>query len=398
MRNEDRLGTILDQAHIVCNIGKGKLPRLSHDVFLVQTILAAQIVQLFKVAADRFGTCQVLGKTPRHILCDLSCQLRALRQLFQRKDMHNAFLCRPPALAIAATRRLHDAVEAVDLTVDAGKVEVDAGLHEARRNDAARLAVLEPCANLLQYLLAMHGIEIRGQVVCSFVFPQQIEDTLRRLFHIDDTKHLLMSRQLFGKLLFRHHLFAQLDLRAPEKRCIFHERRADFQWLHIIGEKLSQRRLRRRTEHRRTRIVPHERLDCGERRTQVIHRNHLRLIEDHDALGKIVQFAAFRRAIGKKRFEKLHVRRHDDGRIPVLRRQPLAVHIRILHIVIIHILMMLDDTVRPQQIPKDSRILLDDRRIRYDIDDAPALSLGMSCIMQSKRQGRNRLAPSRRYG
>ena len=60
--------------------------------------------------------------------------------------------------------------------------------------------------------------------------------------------------------------------------------------------------------------------------------------------------------------------------------------------------MMLDDTVRPQQIPKDSSILLDDRRIRYDVDDAPALSLGMNGIMQGKRQGRNRLAPSRRYG
>ena len=111
-----------------------------------------------------------------------------------------------------------------------------------------------------------------------------------------------------------------------------------------------------------------------------------------------MQLAAFRRAIGKKRFEKLHVRRHDDGRIPVLRRQPLAVHIRIPHIVIIHILMMLDDTVRPQQIPKDSRILLDDRRIWYDVDDAPALLFGMNGIMQGKRQGRNRLAPSRRYG
>ena len=247
MRNEDRLGTILDQADIVCNIGKGKLPRLPHDVFLVQTILAAQIVQLFKVAADRFGTCQVLGKTPRHILCDLSCQLCIFRQFFQRKDMHDALLCRPPALAVAASRRLHDAVETVDLAPDAGEVEVNAGLHEARRNDAARLSVLEPCANLLQYLLAMDGIEIRGQVVRSFVFPQQIEDTLRRLFHIDDAKRLRMSRQLFGKLLFRQCPFTQLDLRAPEKRCILHECRADFQWLHIIGEKLPQRRLRRRT-------------------------------------------------------------------------------------------------------------------------------------------------------
>ena len=28
LRNEDRLGTVLDQANVVCNIGKGKLSRL----------------------------------------------------------------------------------------------------------------------------------------------------------------------------------------------------------------------------------------------------------------------------------------------------------------------------------------------------------------------------------
>ena len=144
--------------------------------------------------------------------------------------------------------------------------------------------------------------------------------------------------------------------------------------------------------------MAHERLNRGKRRAQVVERNHLRLVEDHDALGKIVQLAAFRRAIGKKRFEKLHVRRHDDGRIPVLRRQPLAVHVRVLRIVIIHMLMMLDDVFLAQQLPEDRRILLDDRRIRYDVDDAFALSLDMSGIMQGKRQGRNRLAPARRYG
>ena len=50
---------------------------------------------------------------------------------------------------------------------------------------------------------------------------------------------------------------------------------------------------------------------------QQIERQHLRFVEDDDAVRDVVQFAAARGAVGKEAFEELYGGGDDDGRVPV---------------------------------------------------------------------------------
>ena len=52
---------------------------------------------------------------------------------------------------------------------------------------------------------------------------------------------------------------------------------------------------------------------------QKIERQHLRFVEDDDAVRDVVQFAAARGAVGKEGFEELHGGGHDNRRVPVFR-------------------------------------------------------------------------------
>ena len=58
---------------------------------------------------------------------------------------------------------------------------------------------------------------------------------------------------------------------------------------------------------------------------KVVAREGLRLVEDDDAVGDVVELAAAAAAVGVERLEELHRRRHHDGGVPVFTGQHLAV-------------------------------------------------------------------------
>ena len=57
---------------------------------------------------------------------------------------------------------------------------------------------------------------------------------------------------------------------------------------------------------------------------KVVTREGLRLVEDDDAVGDVVELAAAAAAVGVERLEELHRRRHHDGGVPVFAGQHLA--------------------------------------------------------------------------
>ena len=58
---------------------------------------------------------------------------------------------------------------------------------------------------------------------------------------------------------------------------------------------------------------------------KVVAREGLRLVEDDDAVGDVVELAAAAAAVGVERLEELHRRRHHDGGVPVFAGQHLTV-------------------------------------------------------------------------
>lgn len=84
--------------------------------------------------------------------------------------------------------------------------------------------------------------------------------------------------------------------------------------------------------------------------------------------------------------------RHDDGRVPVLRREarglrfPCRVEVRVV----------LQQVRVPQELPQRVRRLLDDRRVGNHVDDSPLPVLPR--VPEGERRRRERLAAARRHG
>ena len=89
----------------------------------------------------------------------------------------------------------------------------------------------------------------------------------------------------------------------------------------IVREKLFERRLCRRTEKRRAAVVLHKLGDRPQTRSEKSDPKHLRLIEDNDTVGYVVEFPAGRCSVREKRLEELHIRCDDDRLVPVLARE-----------------------------------------------------------------------------
>ena len=105
-------------------------------------------------------------------------------------------------------------------------------------------------------------------------------------------------------------------------------------------------------------------------RAQKFHGNHLCLVKDDDAPRDIVQLSATGSPIREKRLKKLHVRRYDKRRVPVLRRKALTTH-RFILVVILRLHVMLDDIFFSQNVPEDCRRLLDNAGVGNHINDSP---------------------------
>ena len=79
-----------------------------------------------------------------------------------------------------------------------------------------------------------------------------------------------------------------------------------------------ERRLRGGAEHDRAAVVARQFVQRLRARSEQRARQGLRLVEDDDAAGDVVQLAAARGARGEQALEELHVGGDDDRRGPVL--------------------------------------------------------------------------------
>ena len=104
-------------------------------------------------------------------------------------------------------------------------------------------------------------------------------------------------------------------------------------------------------------------LDAGQ---QQIGRQHLDFVENHDAVGDVVEFAAAAGTAGMERLEELDAGGYYDRRVPILGGQ--ATLLRFL--VGIEAGMVLDHVVRAEKTAQHVGGLLDDRRIGDHVDDA----------------------------
>ena len=122
----------------------------------------------------------------------------------------------------------------------------------------------------------------------------------------------------------------------------------------------------------------------------------MHFIKYEHALCDIVKFSRLRRPVAIDRFKKLHIRRHDDGRIPILRRMPQFFSRRLFFdAVVIEIAMMFQHRILSEQIAKHLGVLFDDARIGNDIDDP--LQPQPYRPFQSKIHTGKRLTAARRH-
>ena len=156
--------------------------------------------------------------------------------------------------------------------------------------------------------------------------------------------------------------------------------------------------LRRGTENGGDAVMLNQLVDYRDAGAHQRNRQRLRLVENHHAVGDVVEFAAAAGFGGVEGFKELHGGRDDDGCIPVFAGKALAEGIGRFGIRIgqIHLTVMLHHVLITQNIPKDLRVLVDDAGVGNDVDDA--LHLMLHCMAERKGKRRNRFAAARGDG
>ena len=139
-------------------------------------------------------------------------------------------------------------------------------------------------------------------------------------------------------------------------------------------------RLGCRTQNRTYAIVPRQFGDRSDTDLQEWERKHLCFIEDHNAVGDVVQFATASRFAGKQGLEELHSGRYNNGCIPVFTGQMPTIGFFRTHIFIIDIAVVLQYVLVAQKTAEDCRVLFDDAGVGDDIND-PLLAVDY-CVFQ----------------
>ena len=166
----------------------------------------------------------------------------------------------------------------------------------------------------------------RGQAIAPFL-GQRVIELLRGAPAIDDAEHLRMPAQVTAQLVRPD--TPEIGQRRPAQRGVQRfGMRANFPYGKRRGELLQKRRnrwLRRCTKDGGRMVKLYQLRDRGKTRQQIINRDGLRLVEDHNTACDVMQLPAAAGAIGIERLKKLHCRCDDDRRVPVFARQKFPV-------------------------------------------------------------------------
>ncbi|OJY01542.1 MAG: hypothetical protein BGP07_12980 [Rhizobiales bacterium 63-22] len=145
----------------------------------------------------------------------------------------------------------------------------------------------------------------------------------RVLAAVDDDKRLFRIAQSGDKRVIAH--FSGLnDLGSPQRGrqglrigC----KLTPLQRQAVAKLALVEGRLRGRTQYDAATVIECKFIQHAQARQKQSTRQRLGFIQYNDAVRYIVELARPRSFCGEKAFEKLHIRRHDDRRGPVLHRQ-----------------------------------------------------------------------------
>ena len=222
---------------------------------------------------------------------------------------------------------------------------------------------------------------------------------LRCLSAVDDAKHLLVPAELLRQRLIRQR--SRLTEAHPAEFVVQRRRlRAqlcDGTARRVGAQQIAERGLRGRAEHERRAKALRKRRHGRHAGPQMRKRQHLRFVEDDNAVRKVMELAALRRAVCVQRFEKLHRRGHHHRHIPVFRGQRAARLLRRSPVgqVELHAGVVLEHIAAAQDLPEHFGVLLDDRRIRHDVDHA--LHSVCRSVPQRKGERRDRLSAAGRH-
>ena len=217
---------------------------------------------------------------------------------------------------------------------------------------------------------------------------QAAKNLLRRLSAVDHAEHLLVIAQPFCQRV----ILQNTDL--PEghtAKAVIYLLRLGAQLRHsmlrrVCAQQIAQGRLRGGTQYQRGADMLRQRCHCRHTGPQVAQGQHLRFVENDNAVCKAVELAAFGGTVGVQGIEKPRRRCHHHRHIPVFRcqRPTYLLGRRAVGEVKLHAGVVLQHIAAAQNAPKHLRVLLDDGGVGNDIDH-PLHAVGCG-VTQSKCQ------------
>ena len=344
------------------------------DPLLIQGGVALQGAVKGKIGFDGLRAGRI-GKVRQHIAGGIHIGPDHGRGAlaFQTENGDQAFGGRAEPFPVAAARRLQNGIETGFFPPGGRKIHVHACFDQRGGDHPAGFAVQQAGADLVQEALAVGRAEQGGQAITPLRFQHGIE-LLRCGAAIDHTQGLRLGIQPAGKRFFGQGAgLAQGG--AVEKvveglgvRAELLHREAGRQ----LREQRLQGRLRGGAEHSGDAVGLHQLPDGFHTGQQRVDGQGLRFIENHNAVGNVVQLAAAGRPVAVEGLKKLHRCGDDHGRIPILCCKGFAVKCGIDRIVagrVVRAGVVFKDIFVPQDAPKGFGGLVDDGRVGDHIDD-----------------------------
>ena len=378
--------------------GEGEAPAadLLQDVLVVQGRLVLEgIEQEGKIGLHRLRRGNIVKplddppgrrKVLRHCVGRFSVGLEAV---------DHALLKGMFVFPVAAAPRLDQRVQPRHGAIDGGKVHVHPGLHQTGGDHPADRAVLELPPDLRQHRPPVGGAHHGGQVKTAL--PRQPLKQLLGLFPVvDDAQDLLFRVQPLGQGLVGER--AQPLIPHPAEEPV-HRLRLGAQ-LNGGGRQTGTYFLKQwaqgwlggGAQHGGAAVLLHQPPNGGDAGGQTVHRQHLGLVENDDAVHQVVELPAPGGAVGVEGLEKLHCGGQNDRGVPVLGGEPPGIGVPVPAVAVVHVGVMGHHVLRAEDVLKYPLGLLNDGGVRDDVDNAP-LAVGHG-VAQGEGHGGDRLAPA----
>ena len=250
----------------------------------------------------------------------------------------------------------------------------------------------------------MRSAHQRAQVASPFHAGEQGVQVAGVLAGVDDAQGLWLPPQTRRQIRIVQNTHPP-DSRAPHRRVREQAGRIRGQLpdsLETVVEpvRLGQCRLRGGHEHNARSPAAREVIEHRNTRAQVSQRDCLRLVQNHDAVGDVVQLAAFRRAVCEQALEELNRRCDDDRHVPVFGCQAeLGPRFARAERLLVESAVMFKDEIAVVPVSCERRtehrgILLDDAGVGNDVDHPPQ-SVPQHMLQGESKRGQCLAAPGR---